>query len=70
MKGDNDDQNMGINILRRAIEAPMRQIVSNAGYEASVIVNKVSENKDNYGFNAATGDFGDMVDMGILDQPK
>nr|WP_197933226.1 chaperonin GroEL [Legionella antarctica] len=70
LKGDNDDQNMGINILRRAIESPMRQIVSNAGYEASVVVNKVAENKGNYGFNAATGEYGDMVDLGILDPTK
>ena len=68
LKGDNAEQDMGINILRRAIESPLRQIVANAGYESSVIVNKVAEGKDNYGFNAATGDFGDMVDMGI--QPK
>lgn len=70
LKGDNDDQNMGINILRRAIESPMRQIVTNAGYEASVVVNKVAEHKDNYGFNAATGEYGDMVEMGILDPTK
>ncbi|WED44631.1 chaperonin GroEL [Legionella cardiaca] len=70
LKGDNADQDMGINILRRAIESPLRQIVANAGYEASVIVNKVAENKDNYGFNAATGEYGDMVEMGILDPTK
>src|SRR5665811_1560011 len=70
LKGDNHDQTMGINILHRAIESPMRQIVSNAGYEASVVVNKVAEHKDNYGFNAATGEYGDMVDMGILDPTK
>ncbi len=70
LKGDNDDQNMGINILRRAIEAPLRQIVANAGYEASVVVNKVAEDKGNYGFNAATGEYGDMVEMGILDPTK
>ncbi|ATW01706.1 chaperonin GroEL [Candidatus Legionella polyplacis] len=71
-KGDNEDQNVGIDILRRAIEAPLRQIVANAGYEASVIVNKVSEYKDrgNYGFNAATGEYGDLVEMGILDPTK
>ncbi|KTC86288.1 molecular chaperone GroEL [Legionella brunensis] len=70
LKGDNADQDMGINILRRAIESPLRQIVANAGYEASVIVNKVAENKDNFGFNAATGEYGDMVEMGILDPTK
>ena len=61
---------MGISILRRAIEAPLRQIVANAGYEASVVVNKVSEHKENYGFNAATGEYGDMIEMGILDPTK
>ncbi|KTD16546.1 chaperonin GroEL [Legionella jordanis] len=70
LKGDNPDQDMGINILRRSIESPLRQIVTNAGYEASVIVNKVAENKDNFGFNAATGEYGDMVEMGILDPTK
>jgi len=61
LKGDNHDQNMGIDILRRAIESPLRQIVQNAGYEASVIVNKIADNKGNFGFNAATGEYGDMV---------
>ena len=70
LKGDNEDQNMGINILRRAIEAPLRQIVANAGDEASVVVNKVAEGKGNYGYNAATGEYGDMVEMGILDPTK
>jgi len=70
LKGDNHDQDMGISILRRAIESPLRQIVSNAGYEASVIVNKVAEHKDNYGFNAATGEYGDMVELGIIDPTK
>ncbi|ASQ45328.1 chaperonin GroEL [Legionella clemsonensis] len=70
LKGENADQDMGISILRRAIESPLRQIVANAGYESSVIVNKVAENKDNYGFNAATGEYGDMVEMGILDPTK
>lgn len=70
LKGDNSDQDMGINILRRAIESPLRQIVANAGYEASVIVNKIAENKGNFGFNAATGEYGDIVDMGILDPTK
>ncbi|MCX7091391.1 MAG: chaperonin GroEL [Legionellales bacterium] len=70
LKGDNADQNVGIDILRRAIESPMRQIVDNAGFEASVVVNRVVENKGNYGFNAATGEYGDMVEMGILDPTK
>ncbi|WP_202967563.1 chaperonin GroEL [Legionella jamestowniensis] len=70
LKGENADQDMGINILRRAIESPLRQIVANAGYESSVIVNKVADNKDNFGFNAASGEYGDMVEMGILDPTK
>ena len=70
LTGDNHDQNMGIDILRKAIESPMRQIVANAGYEASVVVNHVAEAKGNYGFNAATGEYGDMVEMGILDPTK
>jgi chaperonin GroEL len=68
--GDNADQNAGINILRRAMEAPLRQIVTNAGEEASVIVNKVKEGTGNYGYNAASGEFGDMLAMGILDPAK
>jgi chaperonin GroEL len=70
LKGDNSDQDMGINILRRAIESPLRQIVANAGYESSVIVNKIAENEGNFGFNAATGEYGDLVEMGIIDPTK
>ena len=71
LEGDNDDQNMGINILRRSMEEPLRQIVGNAGDEASVILAKVSESKSaNEGYNAATGEFGDMIAMGILDPTK
>ncbi|HNH43531.1 MAG TPA: chaperonin GroEL [Agitococcus sp.] len=70
LTGDNADQNAGINILRRAMEAPLRQIVSNAGEEASVIVNKVKEGTGNYGYNAASGEFADMIAMGILDPAK
>jgi len=70
LKGNNHDQTMGIDILRRAMEAPLRQIVSNAGYEASVVVNKVAEAKGNQGFNAANGEYGDMVELGILDPTK
>ncbi|MFQ5548595.1 MAG: chaperonin GroEL [Woeseia sp.] len=70
IEGDNDDQNVGINILRRAIEEPLRQIVTNAGGDASVVLNAVAENKGNYGFNAATAEFGDMIEMGILDPTK
>ena len=70
LTGDNADQNAGINILRRAMEAPLRQIVTNAGEEASVIVNKVKEGTGNYGYNAASGEFADMIAMGILDPAK
>jgi chaperonin GroEL len=70
LKGDNDDQNVGIHILHRAVEEPLRQIVTNAGEEASVIINKVKESKGSYGYNAATGEFGDLVEMGILDPAK
>ena len=70
IKGDNDDQNQGIKIARRAIEEPLRQIVKNSGGEPSVVVNRVAEGKDNFGFNAATGEFGDMIELGILDPTK
>jgi chaperonin GroEL len=70
LKGDNDDQTVGINILRRAVEEPLRQIVRNAGGDASVVLNAVAEGKGNYGYNAATGEYGDMIEMGILDPTK
>jgi chaperonin GroEL len=70
LKGDNDDQDAGIRIAKRAMEAPMREIVTNSGDEASVVLNKVVSEKGNYGYNAATGEFGDMVKMGILDPTK
>ena len=70
MKGDNHDQDIGINIARRAMQEPMRQIASNAGDEASVVVNKVLEGKDNFGYNAANAEYGDMIEMGILDPTK
>jgi chaperonin GroEL len=70
LKGDNHDQDIGINIARRAMEEPLRQIVANAGEEPSVVLNKVEEGKGNYGYNAATGEYGDMVQMGILDPTK
>ena len=70
VKGANDDQKIGVNILRRALEEPLRQIVSNAGEEASVILNSVADGKGNYGYNAASGEFGDMIEMGILDPTK
>jgi len=70
LKGANDDQNVGIEIARRSMEEPMRQIVANAGGEASVVVNKVRTSKGNNGFNAATDEYGDMIEMGILDPTK
>jgi chaperonin GroEL len=70
LKGDNHDQDAGINIARRAMEEPLRQICSNAGDEPSVVLNKVADGKGNYGYNAATGEYGDMIEMGILDPTK
>ncbi len=67
----NEDQRVGVDIMRRALTAPLRQIVSNAGEEAAVILAKVQENtEDSFGYNAATGEFGDMIAMGILDPAK
>ena len=68
--GVNDDQTVGINILRRAIEAPLRQIVANAGDEPSVVINAVKKGEGNFGYNAATSEYGDMLEMGILDPAK
>ncbi len=70
LKGDNEDQNAGIAIARRAMEAPLRQIVANAGDEPSVVADKVKQGKGNFGYNAATGVYGDMLEMGILDPAK
>ncbi|MER2552905.1 MAG: chaperonin GroEL, partial [Thauera sp.] len=70
LKGDNHDQDAGIKIVLRAMEQPLREIVANAGDEPSVVVNKVVEGAGNYGFNAATGEYGDMVEMGVLDPTK
>ena len=70
MKGDNHDQDAGVKIVLRALEEPLRQIVTNSGDEPSVVVNKVAEGKDNFGYNAATGEYGDMVSMGVLDPTK
>ena len=70
VKGANEDQKIGVGILRRALEEPLRQIVSNAGEEASVILNSVADGEGNYGYNAASGEFGDMIEMGILDPTK
>ncbi len=70
LKADTVDQNVGISILNRALEEPLRQIVYNAGMEPSVILNKVAEGEGAYGFNAATEEYGDMIAMGILDPTK
>ena len=70
VKGKNDDQQTGVSILLRALEEPLRQIVTNSGDEASVVLNQVAEGEGNYGYNAATGEFGDMIEMGILDPTK
>lgn len=70
LKGVNHDQDVGISILKRAIEEPLRQIVSNSGEEPSVILNEVKKGSGNYGYNAATGEYGDMIQMGILDPAK
>ena len=70
VKGENADQEAGIKIVLRAIEEPLRMIVTNAGEEASVVVNKVLEGTGNFGYNAANGTYGDMVEMGVLDPAK
>ena len=70
LEGDNDDQTVGINLLRRAMEAPLRQIVENAGQEGSVVSDKVKQGEGTFGYNAATGEYGDMLEMGILDPAK
>ena len=70
VKGDNSDQNVGIGIVKRAIEEPLRQIVANAGAEGSVVLNNVAGKDGNYGYNAGTGEYGDMIAMGILDPTK
>ena len=70
LEGDNHDQDVGIAIARRAMEDPLRQIVENAGEESSVVLAKVAAKKGNYGYNAGTGEYGDMIKMGILDPTK
>ncbi|HEU0201809.1 MAG TPA: chaperonin GroEL [Burkholderiaceae bacterium] len=70
LKGVNADQDAGISIVRRALEEPLRMIVANAGLEASVVVNKVMEGKGNFGFNAQTEEYGDLVEMGVVDPTK
>ncbi len=68
--GANDDQGVGINILHRAIQEPLRQIVKNFGEEPSVVLNKVSEGSGNFGYNAANGTYGDLLELGIIDPAK
>jgi chaperonin GroEL len=70
LKGDNADQNAGIGIVLRAMEEPLRVIVSNAGDEASVVINNVAAGTGNYGYNAATGEYGDLVEQGVIDPAK
>jgi len=70
-KLDNEDENIGIGIVKRALEEPLRQIVANAGHEGAVVVDKVRSNKSaNYGFNAETEEYGDMLAMGVVDPTK
>ncbi|WP_404417536.1 chaperonin GroEL [Vreelandella aquamarina] len=70
LTGDNEDQNHGINMALRALQSPLRQIVTNAGEEAAVIINRVKDSEGNFGYNAQTGEFGDLFDMGVLDPAK
>ena len=70
LKGENDDQNVGIKIIHRAIEEPIRQIVNNAGGEASVVVNKIKEGKDDFGFNASTEVYENLIETGVIDPTK
>ena len=70
LEGDNDDQNVGIKIMRRALEEPLRQIVANAGADASVVLNEVAAGEDDYGYDAAAGEYGQLVGKGIIDPTK
>jgi len=70
LEGDNDDQNVGIKIMRRALEEPLRQIVANAGADASVVLNKVAAGKGDYGYDASVGEYGELVGKGIIDPTK
>jgi chaperonin GroEL len=70
LKGANHDQEIGIQIVKRALEEPLRMIAANAGVEPSVVVNRVSEKKGNFGYNAASDEYGDMMDMGVIDPTK
>jgi chaperonin GroEL len=70
VKTDNDEQEAGVKIVMRALEEPLRWIATNGGVEASVVVNKVVEGKGNFGYNAASDEYGDLVDMGVVDPTK
>jgi chaperonin GroEL len=70
VKGENQDQDAGVRIVMRALEEPLRMIVDNSGAEPSVVLNKVLENKGNFGFNAQTEEFGDLVQQGVIDPTK
>jgi chaperonin GroEL len=70
LQGDNSDQGIGIDIVLRAVEQPLREIVANAGIDSAVVLNRVMENPGNYGYNAQTGEYGDMMKMGIIDPTK
>jgi chaperonin GroEL len=70
LQGDNSDQGIGIDIVLRAVEQPLREIVANAGIDSAVVLNRVMENPGNYGYNAHTGEYGDMMKMGIIDPTK
>jgi len=70
VRGDNADQEAGIKIVLRALEEPLRQIVANAGDEPSVVVAKVAQGSGNFGYNAAIGEYGDLVELGVLDPTK
>lgn len=70
LKGDNEDQNVGLAILQRSVTAPLRQISKNAGDDGSVVLDKVRNGEGNFGYNAASGEYGDMIDMGIIDPAK
>ena len=70
LTGENEDQDVGIGLLLKAVSTPLRQIVANAGEESSVVLDKIKQGKGNFGFNAATGEYGDMIELGILDPAK
>jgi chaperonin GroEL len=70
VKTDNHDQKIGIDIIRKAIESPMKQIIDNAGLEGAVVINKVKEGKDDYGFNALTEEYQNLIKAGVIDPTK